>query len=171
MGCVLREIDEKLPEGTDPDYENTTPTAMPYLNGVRTGSGACLIRKSVYWAVVRFTDLSPRVSPTSNHCLQLRPLLQVIYESLRLHPPVPEDEKHADRDSVSLSRKIRKHVTCIHEWWLISLPICLICSNYQTAVLFPRARSLTSLLGAWVVTPTHTLIHSPCVLSAGSHSR
>ena len=51
MGCVLREIDEKLPEGTDPDYENTTPTEMPYLNGVRTGSGAWLVRKSVYWAV------------------------------------------------------------------------------------------------------------------------
>ena len=167
MGCVLREIDEKLPEGTDPDYENTTPTAMPYLNGVRTGSGAWLVRKSVYWVVVR---LSPRVSHVET-LVALLVMLQVIYESLRLHPPVPEDEKHAERDSVSLSRKIRKHVTCIHEWWLISLPICLICSNYQTAVLFPRARSLTSLLGAWVVTPTHTLIHSPCVLSAGSHSR
>ena len=29
-----REIDDKLPRGTDPDYDNTSATALPYLNGV-----------------------------------------------------------------------------------------------------------------------------------------
>ena len=31
---AFREIDEKIPAGTDPDYANVTPTALPYLNGV-----------------------------------------------------------------------------------------------------------------------------------------